>query len=232
MKVFLTTIGSVPLLVAGISRLAIVSTVLISPPFTIAGLLWQDISSTQTVSPTADQAIAAFPFANTGNAPVTITAITSSCGCTTAELVKKTYAPGEGGEIVAKFKIGGRQGLQTKTIQVKTDDSDKPTVLTMKTLIPKLLDLQPAFFAWKRGVAPDAKTVVATIGAEEAVHITKVETDNPAVQVQLEESEPGKTYRVTLFPDSTDVPLTARITLSTDYPRDKPRTFYLLAHVK
>lgn len=180
----------------------------------------------------SQEANASFAFTNTGDTPVSITAITSSCGCTTAELEKKTYAPGESGEIVAKFKIGGRQGLQTKTIQVKTDDSDTPTVLTMKTLIPKLLDLQPAFVAWKRGVAPDARTVIARIGADEAVHITKIETDNPAVQVQLEETEPGKTYRLTLFPDSTDESLTARITLSTDFPREKPRTFYLLAHVK
>lgn len=115
---------------------------------------------------------------------------------------------------------------------MKTDDSDTPTVLTMKTLIPKLLDIQPAFVAWKRCVAPDARTVIATIGADEAVHIIKVETDNPAVQVQLEETEPGTTYRLTLFPASTDEPLTARSTLSTDFPRDKPRTFYLLAHVK
>ncbi|NDC74503.1 DUF1573 domain-containing protein [bacterium] len=197
-----------------------------------AALNWQYTELSQSVTALSQEANASFAFTNTGDTPVSITAITSSCGCTTAELEKKTYAPGESGEIVAKFKIGGRQGLQTKTIQVKTDDSDTPTVLTMKTLIPKLLDLQPAFVAWKRGVAPDARTVIARIGADEAVHITKIETDNPAVQVQLEETEPGKTYRLTLFPDSTDESLTARITLSTDFPREKPRTFYLLAHVK
>jgi hypothetical protein len=193
---------------------------------------WNSLTQSLIADPTATEVRAVYAFTNRGVASVSIVNIKSSCGCTTAELEKKTYAPGESGEIVAKFKIGGRQGLQTKTIQVKTDDSDTPTVLTMKTLIPKLIDLQPAFVAWKRGVAPDAKTVIATIGAHEAVHIIKVETDNPAVQVQLEETEPGKTYRLTLFPDSTDEPLTARITLSTDFPREKPRTFYLLAHVK
>jgi len=198
----------------------------------LAKLQWATFTQTQIAQPTSAEVFAVYAFTNKGEAPVSIVSIESSCGCTTAELEKKTYAPGESGEIVAKFKIGGRQGFQTKTIQVKTDDSDTPTVLTMKTLIPKLLDLQPAFVAWKRGVAPDARTVIATIGADEAVHITKVETDNPAVQVQLEETEPGKTYRLTLFPDSTDEPLTARITLSTDFPREKPRTFYLLAHVK
>lgn len=45
---------------------------------------------------------------------MSITARTFSCGCTTAELTKSTYAPGEGGEFVAKFKVGGREGFRPR----------------------------------------------------------------------------------------------------------------------
>lgn len=197
-----------------------------------AQLKWDVLEVSQTVTATVVEALASFPFKNSGDDSVTITEISSSCGCTTAELEKKTYAPGESGEIVAKFKIGSRYGLQTKTIQIKTDVEEAPTVLTMKTSIPKLVDLQPAYVAWARGEVPDMKTVSVTMGAAEPVHIIKVEAENPTVHVELEETEAGKTYLLNLFPESTDVAQKVRIKILTDYPRETPRTFYIFAHIK
>ena len=44
-----------------------------------------------------------FAFRNDGKTPVTISKVTSSCGCTTAELPKKIYQPGEAGTLPVKF---------------------------------------------------------------------------------------------------------------------------------
>ena len=46
-----------------------------------------------------------------------------------------------------------------------------PTV--MKTQIPKILDIQPAFVFWKQGEVPDIKTIDLKVGLTEAMHITK-----------------------------------------------------------
>ena len=59
-----------------------------------------------------------FPFKNTGDQKVTIFAAESDCGCTTAGLEKKDYAPGESGVITANFTIGNRNGPQVKQIRV------------------------------------------------------------------------------------------------------------------
>jgi len=54
---------------------------------------------------------AGFAFRNAGDAPVTITGVRTSCGCTAAALEQKTYAPGESGRIDVRFGFGARTGL-------------------------------------------------------------------------------------------------------------------------
>ena len=56
----------------------------------------------------ADKRPETFAFRNIGDDPVTIMRVTSSCGCTTPRLDKRTYAPSESGAITARFEIGQR----------------------------------------------------------------------------------------------------------------------------
>ena len=69
---------------------------------------WNTTEVTQKVDPLTASVNAVFAFENIGDKAFTITEVKSSCGCTTAALGKKTYAPGESGEINAKFNIGSR----------------------------------------------------------------------------------------------------------------------------
>ena len=55
-----------------------------------------------------------FAFKNTGQTPVTIKDLHTSCGCTTAKLDKKSYAPGESGEVVATYSFRGQTGAHMK----------------------------------------------------------------------------------------------------------------------
>jgi hypothetical protein len=59
-----------------------------------------------------------FKFKNTGKKPLVITNVSASCGCTVPETPKKAFAPGEEGEIRAKFDSHGKMGLQEKAIFV------------------------------------------------------------------------------------------------------------------
>lgn len=204
----------------------------VSAPQVFALLQWDTTQVTQKAEPMVEVVSASFKFTNIGGDVVTIKDIKSSCGCTTAGLEKRIYAPGESGEITAEFTIGSRQGLETKTITITTDEDDAPTVLTIKTLIPKILEMQPAFVFWQKDEVPEPKTINLKVGLDTPVKIVSAKSDNSNMNVELDVVEEGKSYRLTVFPASTDDLLKARITLTTDFPKEKPKTYYVFAHVK
>ena len=93
--------------------------VLATPVF--GQLKWENPEQTVIAKPQDKVLVTKFRFTNVGTSPVKITDLRPSCGCTTAVLEKKEYAPGESGEIEAKFKFNGRVGHQEKWIVVTTD---------------------------------------------------------------------------------------------------------------
>jgi len=61
-----------------------------------------------------------FIFKNTGNAPLVITNVKSSCGCTVPKKPTAPIAPGEKGEIEVKYDTK-RTGIIRKTITVTSN---------------------------------------------------------------------------------------------------------------
>lgn len=72
-----------------------------------------------------------FEFKNTGNVPVTISNVQTSCGCTTASKPEQPVAPGKSSVISVKYDTK-RVGEFTKTITVTTNVQPEPIVLTIK----------------------------------------------------------------------------------------------------
>tara|TARA_R110002012_G_scaffold319389_2_gene539668 strand:+ start:56271 stop:56852 length:582 start_codon:yes stop_codon:yes gene_type:complete len=70
-----------------------------------------------------------FKYKNTGNSPLVITDIKSSCGCTVPQdWSKEPLAPGEGGEFTVKFNGSGSNKV-TKTVTVTANtEKGKETV--------------------------------------------------------------------------------------------------------
>ena len=63
-----------------------------------------------------------FKFKNTGNAPLVISQVVPSCGCTTLkDWPKDPIYPGEGGTITAEFNSTGFPGVISKSITVGTN---------------------------------------------------------------------------------------------------------------
>ncbi|MBV9130609.1 MAG: DUF1573 domain-containing protein, partial [Verrucomicrobia bacterium] len=83
-------------------------------------LTWETTERTFNSKPEDKEVIAKYKFTNTGAETVKIQNVRTSCGCTTAALNKSDYAPGESGEIEAKFTFSGRTGRQEKSIIVST----------------------------------------------------------------------------------------------------------------
>ncbi|WP_412984277.1 DUF1573 domain-containing protein [Pontimicrobium sp. IMCC45349] len=67
-----------------------------------------------------------FKFKNTGNAPLIISKVKSSCGCTVPKKPKGPIMPGETGEIEVKYDTKRVMPIR-KTITV-TSNADRPTV--------------------------------------------------------------------------------------------------------
>ena len=59
-----------------------------------------------------------FKFKNTGTAPLIISDVQVTCGCTVPTKPKEPILPGKTGEIGATFNSGGKMGKQNKTITV------------------------------------------------------------------------------------------------------------------
>jgi len=69
-----------------------------------------------------------FSFVNQGTANLVLTAATTTCGCTVPKYDTKPISPGKTGSIEVVFDTSGRNGIQTKTITVKSNAST-PVVL-------------------------------------------------------------------------------------------------------
>lgn len=63
-----------------------------------------------------------FTFENTGDAPLEIQGVRSSCGCTIPKKPEAPIAPGERGEITVRYDTN-RLGVFRKTITVNTNVS-------------------------------------------------------------------------------------------------------------
>jgi|ERR1035437_662889 hypothetical protein len=69
-----------------------------------------------------------FIFDNKGTTNLIITSASTTCGCTVSKYNTKPIPPGASGNLEVVFDTSGRDGMQTKTITVKSNAS-KPVVL-------------------------------------------------------------------------------------------------------
>lgn len=73
-----------------------------------------------------------FKFTNTGNAPIVISNVQASCGCTTPEWTKDPVLPGKAGIVKAVYNSNGRPGVFNKTITVTSNATQPSVVLSIK----------------------------------------------------------------------------------------------------
>ncbi len=197
-----------------------------------AELTWAEKTIKLKADPSATVVEARYHFTNSGHSTVDIQQVESSCGCTTAELDKRTYAPGEGGEIVARFTVGVRVGVQTKTIAVKTRDAEEPTTLTMVVDIPEIVKIRPSFVFWVQGEAKKPKTMTIEVQPDAPVEKMTVQSSNPLMTPVLKEVVKGSRYQLTITPGQTDRVLYSTLTLNCEFAKGEAKSFRAYATVK
>ena len=198
-----------------------------------AQLKWDQPQQKLSVKPGEKAVAATYRFTNNSSLPVTIVDVRPSCGCTTATLAKKTYAPGESGEIDAKLNFAGHTGHQEKWIYVTTNSSGtEPTLLTLAVDIPPAIKIEPQFVMWRIGDPLTPKTIRIVVPDGFPSKIVAAQTDNPAIQVQLQEVRPGKQWDVKITPTGTKELVKAIVSIRSDYPTENPATYSAYARVQ
>ncbi len=79
-----------------------------------------------------------FELKNTGDKPLVIMQVVTSCGCTRPDFPTKPIKPGKTAKIKVTFNPAGRSGAFMKPIKVKTSGDEGRTTLTIRgTIIPR-----------------------------------------------------------------------------------------------
>lgn len=73
-----------------------------------------------------------FHFTNTGNMPLIISSVKSSCGCTVGDYPREPIAPGERGAIKVTYDSKGHHGFQSRTLTVMSNTNPAKTTLRIK----------------------------------------------------------------------------------------------------
>lgn len=175
-------------------------------------------STTIDLKPAADarESIARFAFSNPGTVPVTITEITSTCGCTTVQLAKRTYQPGEGGELVATLALNGLSGAQDKTIHVTSEAGI--VTLHLRAELPAAPSITPAFVSWQQNAALEARTVRVNFPGAQPDRLIAATSSIPGFNASIAEGEHGG-WMVTITPTTTAEGTNAMVVLQTKQGR-------------
>ena len=73
-----------------------------------------------------------FHFTNTGNVPLIISEVGSSCGCTVGDYPREPIAPGKTGDIKVTYDSSGHHGFQSRTLTVMSNTIPAKNVLRIK----------------------------------------------------------------------------------------------------
>lgn len=145
-----------------------------------------------------------FNFTNDSDRDVTLTRVNASCGCTVPTLSKRTYAPGESGNIEVVFNIGSRQGLNRSSVTVHTDDPTQPIHSLMLTVdIPVAVQIQPRVVNWRVGELAEPKVIEITLHESSGQTLQGLLNTVEGFTTAIEAGDQPGVYRLTVTPVST-----------------------------
>lgn len=201
-----------------------------------ANLEWSNPRVEQAATLDQEKAEASFHFKNTSTQKISIVDIRTSCGCTTATLEQRTYAPGEEGEIKAVFNLTGRSGIQEKVIQVLSDDApEKPASLVFIVSIPEAFTIEPRLLIWKKSDAPaePAEQSATLISPHHIPFLVRsVQSENPDFEAKLVTEEEGQRFRIVVKPKSSSKEGRTTVRIQFEGPLGHARTASVYGLIK
>ncbi len=128
-----------------------------------------------------------FIFKNGGKAPLKISKVESSCGCTAAILTKKIIPPGETGEIKTTFNSSSFHGRVSKSITVTSNALNKPVYkLTISGEVIELISAHPKRINYASISIESNMDKTITVTSDTSFSIHKLTSTIPFLNVSIE----------------------------------------------
>jgi hypothetical protein len=168
-----------------------------------------------------------FRFKNTGDAPLIINKVRSSCGCTAALLSADTIKPGETGEVKTIFNSDGFSGSVVKTIYLHSNDPLQKVIrFQLQGQVQREIVLNPGrlqFSNLKAGV-PGKATITVNNKGQNTLFLSDLKTtgNNLTAQLSAEQLAPDETaeLQITLTLEPEKPRFGGYVTLRTSSPRN------------
>ena len=130
-----------------------------------------------------------FVFTNTGDMPLQVEKVRSSCGCTAALVSTGTLQPGDSGELQTRFDSSRFRGEVSKTVYLYTNDPLVPVAqLIVKGQVRELLTLAPRqvqFGQVLNGQTVEARVTVTNHTDEDFV-FSPVKVTTPELRAEID----------------------------------------------
>jgi hypothetical protein len=129
-----------------------------------------------------------FSFSNQGDSALKILHIEAKCGCTVANLDKKTYNPGEKGRIDVTFHSTGRKGKIAKHIFLLTNDEEnKHVMLTVTGIVKKTWLCEPKKIEFgeieKDTILTDSVQITSIV--EDSIRVDSLITEPKGLEAEI-----------------------------------------------
>ncbi|MHC4441790.1 MAG: M56 family metallopeptidase [Planctomycetota bacterium] len=146
-----------------------------------------------------------FTIHNDGDAPLQITKIKTSCGCTAAPNYDRNIPPGKQGVVTLELKTSPRSTKKTVNATVHCNDPVTPTLrLTMTGKTKLRFTMHPVNATWRRirrnqKLEPRKITITNNTATPMKLQPLK-QKDKTIFTHTIKEIKPGKVYEVTVIP--------------------------------
>jgi len=177
-----------------------------------------------------------FTVENTGDAPLEIVRVQTSCGCTAARLETPRIAPGASASLAVTMDLAGRQGLQEKHVVVQSNDPVRPALrLTLRGSVIALVEIEPRYVIFE-SITDDAiheQSITVRAPRGPAFTILSATCDPPrfGVEVATRADSQAHTITVRTMPDMPYGYHNGVLNIRTDHPARPELSVPIRCHV-
>jgi len=154
----------------------------------LSPLTWDNMAHDFGNIPDTQTVTHMFKFTNNTDKTVTILRASGSCGCTVPDLQKKSFKPGESGEMAVTFNPQTRRGPNPKAVNIEySEPAGTPnTVVTINANVQPLVIIEPMKMYLNEVDAKTGHTAEITVsGRKKDFSVTSVEKASEALDVTV-----------------------------------------------
>jgi Protein of unknown function (DUF1573) len=164
-----------------------------------------------------------FHLKNAGSAPLIISGVRTSCGCTAAQPSKSQLLPGEESDIAVSFDTRTDRGPATRTITVISNDpAHQQLDLTMRGDVKVQVEASPSLVMFERvsrGVEQSEKVRLTDEMPDRTFRVGTITNSSPYITVAAQAipgAKPGAELKITLLKTAPAGPIADLIKVNTN----------------